>query len=405
MSVFSIRNILGALLFTGLALSQVTSSQAYDLGPVELHGFFSQGFILTHENELHAFGTSNDGSFEFNEFGLNGSYQLKESIVLSGQLVSRDLGDEGNNGLYIDYLQADLQFNDWFGTRLGRYKIPMGFYNQTRDIDLARSTVFLPQSIYLEAYRPFAANATGGLVYGNLHNDQVGDFDYEFYYGEAGEDDDSCLVQAMEVMLNGTDMDMQAGEVYGGSLQYTPPIDGLRFGISLTAGETDFDYTDNTSGLPAKQEGSMDSMAVASVEYGYKDFLFISEYMHSRQRTTLRVGPTTIQRDALIEPEGFYISGSYRITDKLETVLYWENYYNDINDKHGRAKEAVGLLDHQAWHKAWCLAIRYDLTDWWLIKAEGQLVDGTGLTSPHYNEPGTAERHWNSLALKTTFHF
>lgn len=407
MTVFSIRNTIQVVLLTGLLTSLTSTAHAYDLGPVKVHGFLSQGYILSSDNNVHAADSADDGSFEFNEIGLNASYQFKDSIVFSGQLISRDLGDEGNNDLYIDYLQADIQFTDWFGTRLGRFKMPMGFYNQTRDIDLSRPTVFLPQSIYLEAYRPMVASATGGLIYGNIYNEAIGDIGYEFFYGIPGEDDDSCLARSMEIMLQGDNLKMDAKDVYGGKIEFTPPIEGLRLGLTITYGTTDLKYTETVSGLGLKsvQEGSTDPMTVASIEYSTGSFTFATEYMYNRQRNTLTTDGITTQKDSLTEAEGFYISGSYQVTDKLETALYWENFYRDKNDKHGKVLATQGGVEVQAWHRAWVLAVRYDITDWWLIKAEGHIIDGAALTSPHYNDPNELEEHWNILALKTTFSF
>ncbi len=395
------------LIQIGLSLILPAMVQAYDLGPVKLHGFLSQGYILSSKNNVHTDNSTSGGSFKFNEIGLNGTYQWRDSVVVSGQIISRDLGDEGNNNLYIDYLQADIQFNDWFGTRLGRFKTPLGFYNQTRDIDLARPTVFLPQSIYIEAYRPLVASTTGGLVYGNLHNDNIGDIDYELFYGVPGEDDDSCFARAMELMLSGNNLTMYARNIYGGKLQVTPPINGLRFGLTLTYGDTDLNYTDKLSGLPSRLRGSSEPMAIGSIEYMVNDFTFASEYMLNRQRSTLKIGGTTLHKDRLTKAEGFYIGGSYRITAKLETTLYWENFYRDKDDKHGKKLAATGVgVEVQGWHRAWVLAVRYDITDWWLVKAEGQLIDGAAITSPHYNQDlSELKQHWNSLALKTTFNF
>lgn len=395
------------LIQTVLTLILPTMVQAYDLGPIKIHGFLSQGYILSAKNNVHTDNSTSSGSLKFNEIGLNATYQWNDSVVFSGQIISRDLGDEGNNNLYIDYLQADIQFADWFGARLGRFKTPLGLYNQTRDIDLARPTVFLPQSIYIEAYRPFVASTTGGLVYGNLHIDNIGDIDYEMFYGVPGEDDDSCFARAMELMLSGNNLTMDARNVYGGKLQLTPPVDGLRFGLSLTYGETDLNYTNNFSGLPSRLRGSSEPMAVSSIEYMVGDFTFASEYMLNRQISTLSIGDTTIRKDKLTKAEGFYIGGSYRITDKLETTLYWENFYRDKNDKQGKKLAATGGgVEVQGWHRAWVLAVRYDITDWWLIKAEGQLIDGAAITSPHYNQNiSDLKQHWNMLALKATFNF
>ena len=405
MTVFSIRNTISTILISGCALFFSSPASGYDAGPIKLHGFLSQGYILTDGNNVHAKYTRDDGSFAFNEIGLNASYQLKDSIVFNGQLISRDLGDEGNNNIYIDYLQADIQFTDWFGTRLGRFKVPLGFYNQTRDIDLARPTVFLPQTIYIEAYRPFVASATGGLIYGNIHHDTFGDLDYELFYGIPGEDNDSCLVQSLEDMLQGTNMDMNADDAYGISLQYTPSLNGLRLGATVISGNADFNYTDLKTGYASTTSGYLNPLTVFSIEYAIEDFTFVSEYMYCRQYTSWNIGPISLMEDKLSEPEGFYIGGSYRVTDQFEAALYWENYYGDKNNKHGSTQQARGQDKYQAWHKAWKLALRYDITDWWLIKAEGQIINGTALTSPHYNDPGTQKQYWNSLSLKTTFYF
>lgn len=406
MTIFSTRNTI-SIAFIAAALSFPAKAHSYDLGPVKIHGFASQGYILSSSNNINAKDTTNGGSFDFNELAINATYQLSQSIILSGQVGSRKLGEEGDNDLYIDYLQADIQFTDWFGTRLGRFKVPLGFYNQTRDIDLARPTVFLPQAIYPEAYRPFSASATGGLVYGNLHFDAIGDFDYEFFYGAGAEDDDSCLVQSLEVLVNTQDMSMNADDVYGGSIQYSPSLDGLRFGLTVTAGEATFNYTENDTGanLSSFLEGSFEPIAILSAEYAFDNFTFVSEYMTARQRSSLNIGGNYLYKDVLTKPEGFYISGAYRFTEKFETAIYWEQFYSDKNDKSGDDKVAIGQNNHQAWHKAWTLALRYDLTDWWLVKAEGRLIDGTALTSPHYNEVQDLDRHWQSLTMKTTFYF
>src|SRR5687768_12660390 len=62
---------------------------------VEIHGFVSQGFILTVGNEYLANG-STSGSFEFSEVGLNFTKSLTETLSLGAQLFAQDLGARGN---------------------------------------------------------------------------------------------------------------------------------------------------------------------------------------------------------------------------------------------------------------------------------------------------------------------
>ena len=105
-------------------------------------------------------------------------------LRLSLQLLSRDLGDEGNNEILIDWAMADYRLTDYFGVRLGKVKLPFGLYNQQRDSDFLRPMAFLPQSVYNENKRNLLVGAVGGSIYGSLSFDAIGDFDYQAYYGK-----------------------------------------------------------------------------------------------------------------------------------------------------------------------------------------------------------------------------
>lgn len=54
---------------------------------IALHGFASQAYIHTTDN--HFYGPSDDGSFEFTEVGINGSFRISPKLRLSAQLLSR----------------------------------------------------------------------------------------------------------------------------------------------------------------------------------------------------------------------------------------------------------------------------------------------------------------------------
>jgi hypothetical protein len=47
-----------------------------------------------------------------------------------------------------DWFYLDYRFQDWFGLRAGRLKIPYGLHNEVQAIDSARVPVLLPQSVY-----------------------------------------------------------------------------------------------------------------------------------------------------------------------------------------------------------------------------------------------------------------
>ena len=405
--------LLGSALLLDVTMSVPSLAQAYDIGEVKVHGFASQGFILTKGNNYLASGTQGNGSFAFNEFAINGSWQATDSLRIGGQFMSRKFGGDGKNKIYLDWGVVDFQANEFFGTQLGKFKLPVGFYNQTRDIDLARVNVFLPQSIYTEAFRPFFGSATGGLLYGTLPFAEFGSLEYEIFSGQAEEDNDSCMVRSLEIMFQGTDMNMESGAVYGGTLRYNTPLDGLRFGYSIAKGDADFDF--NNGAGKSYIAGGAEPGHVLSSEYSHGDLTLSAEWMRTEQKFTsiLATGGAPLVTSSIKPTEGYYINGSYIITSWLEMSLQYEVYYRNRHDKEGSTlinknpSNPYNLvpIHHGAWQKAISLAARFDITDFWLIKAEGQYIDGTALLSPVYNEERNCKRYWNMLALKTTLFF
>jgi hypothetical protein len=52
------------------------------------------------------------------------------------------------------------------GWTVGRFKIPHGLYNETRDLDVTRTEVFLPMSVYSTRLRDVYLAVNGAEVYG-----------------------------------------------------------------------------------------------------------------------------------------------------------------------------------------------------------------------------------------------
>ncbi len=57
---------------------------------VMIHGFASQGFLQSTDNEF--LGETSNGTFNFNEIGINFAVQLTDELRFGIQLFSRDLG-------------------------------------------------------------------------------------------------------------------------------------------------------------------------------------------------------------------------------------------------------------------------------------------------------------------------
>src|SRR3989475_517531 len=151
------------------------------LAPLQIHGFVSQGFLLTSDNNYLA--NSSRGSFEFSEVGVNITLPATDRLTLGVQVFTRKLGPIGDYRGSLDWYYLDYHWRDWLGFRAGRVKLPFGLYNDSSDIDSARTAVLLPQSIYPAQNRDFLLAQTGAEIYGYTGLGSGGALDYRLYAG------------------------------------------------------------------------------------------------------------------------------------------------------------------------------------------------------------------------------
>ncbi|RLC03008.1 MAG: hypothetical protein DRI57_29555, partial [Deltaproteobacteria bacterium] len=134
-----------------ISIMLIGNLRAFEIPKIDIHGFVSQGFLKTDQNNY--LGDTEDGTFQFNEMGINFSTKLPKRLRIGLQFFSRDLGQEGNNDIVLDWAYADYRWKEWLGFRIGKIKVVYGLYNETRDMDMLRASVMLPQSVYTELWR------------------------------------------------------------------------------------------------------------------------------------------------------------------------------------------------------------------------------------------------------------
>lgn len=131
----------------------------------EWGGFVSQSAIYTSDNSFFNASTDDRVSGEFSENGVIGTGTVFDYFDFATQIISRRAGDISNGNPKIDYLQMTYRFDESMdhtqSLRVGRFKTPLGFYNDTRDVPFTRSGVFLPQGIYWERVRNVRSFITG----------------------------------------------------------------------------------------------------------------------------------------------------------------------------------------------------------------------------------------------------
>ena len=119
---------------------------ADDLG-LQIHGFVSQGYLVTEGNNYLG-ETEDGGTLNFNEFAVNVTATPINNLRIGVQIFARSVGDYGADTPEIDWAYADYHLTDDLGVTVGRFKIPHGLYNESRDLDMTRTEVFLPMSVY-----------------------------------------------------------------------------------------------------------------------------------------------------------------------------------------------------------------------------------------------------------------
>lgn len=369
--------------------------------PVEVHGFVSQGFILSSGSNYLT--RSKRGSFEFTEVGVNFTSTITDELSVGMQLFSRDLGPIGNYRPQFDWFYLDYRLRDWLGIRAGRTKLPVGLYNDTSDIDAARVPVLLPQSIYPTTNRDFLLAQTGGELYGYVPLGPLGAFDYRLYGGTIFIDQTSLASPGATV----TKIDVPY--VVGARGMWVTPVEGLRIGGSIQALRVDLDYQlgpaiisqlEMAGRVPAGFNGVFRynlpvRLGVGSIEYAAHDLLLAAEL--ARWRTEYETRPMIVP-DGHITDTRWYVMASYHVTPWFAPGAYYAVRRDGSNGPERRNNYQHDIA----------VTTRYDITENWLVKLEGHFKRGTLDVSPalNYNQPNlTAQRDWGVFLIKTTAYF
>ena len=367
---------------------------------MQIHGFASQGYLASDQNNYYT--ETENGSYEFNEFGLNVGVDMTERLRVAMQLLSRDLGKFGNNAVDVDWAYGQYRWRDWFVLQAGMLQIPWGLYNETRDIDLLRPWIFLPPGLYDEQHRDVYDSMVGAGILGSTPPTRFGSVSYSLGFGEKTLDESSSTLSDEDRELF-DDTHLHIDDILGGELSWDTPLDNLR--ISSTLGIYRAIFRGRFANHPYWIElgvpvGKMYSStqdgkyAIFSVEYANDSLALAAEY--KQQNETQGSGKN-------IE-EGYYASAAYRATDWLECGLYYSVSYPNRDDKSGKRFQEQGRPDYLAWQKELVFTTRFNLNEWWLLKFEGHAINGVANLRIDDNPDGLQENSF-LFAVKTTFSF
>lgn len=406
-----------------LAMAGVLSASAYELtlGPqtVDFHGFASQGYLKSTEGcNFFADSGDSDGSFEFTEYGLNAAMDVTDRIRVGLQVYGRNLGDMGDYEPKLDWAFVDYRFQDWLGVRAGRLKLAHGLYNEYRDYDMLRTSIILPQSVYLETMRDAFNSLDGMGLYGNYAIDKVGKFNYQIQLGVLNPDVDGGLARYVESVWDVGVNDIGNDWVYVINLQWETPVEGLRLGYSHVSFNLTAESTTKLSGLwtmvglPVGTPVDLDQQVRAnafSAEYTWKELILAAEYIYVPMTYTLGNDMLGGLVDGEPTIEGYYASASYRFNEWFQLGLCYSEYFPNNKDKDGEGVSQMGQPRWNGWLKDLGVTGRFDFLNNWILKLEVHQMNGGAvmISEDQRNEDGSYsnKKDWYLFMAKLSYSF
>jgi hypothetical protein len=413
-------NIIVQFIIIVLVAAFAEDLQAFelDLGgklSVDIHGFLSQGYLKSDYNNFLA--ETEEGTFEFREYGINVSSDLTDQLHVGTQIFGRDFGDYGNDKIVLDWAFADFRFQDWLGIRAGKMKAVLGLYNETRDIDMVRTSIFLSESIYNDAFRESFTALNGIGIYGTLASESLGSLSYQGQWGKIKIEPDGGVSKYLTKFFPMDIHDVDTSDIYITSVEWTPvpPFDGLRLRWTWNIWEMDDNATTNAHpfwqlqgvppGLPLSYHADL-NVTTLSAEYRWGNLILAAETFAPASYDNQLKSPVlgTLVDDSP-DKVGYYASAAYSLTEWLELGVSYSEYYNSSKDKDGKQLTVdTGLPRYNAWLKDTTLTARFDILENLVIKAEGHLMNGTDIMLTADNPDGTHE-NWFLFGCKVTYSF
>ena len=367
----------------------------------QFHGFLSQGYVLTSDNNYYG-GSDDDGSFDFREIGVNASYRPIPLLQFSAQILSRFAGESDDGDVRLDYGFVDCRFLDkdagWAAFRIGRIKTPYGLYNETRDVAATRPSIFLPQSIYFDRGRDLALSADGIQLNG----------EYRTKYGNlflhAGAGKPKIKGREIEASLLGSNLpgDLDDEISYNARLMYEKEGGRLRF--AFTWAQLNIDYDSSGSYLNDPDNGSIRfEPCIISAQLNEEKWSLTAEYA-LRKVKYKEFGCSFMNRT--ITGESYYLQASYRFLRNWEGMVRYDLLFSDKDDPNGTKSERPGHPHYSFFAKDLTFGLRWDITKSLMLRGEYHYVNGTAWLTHEDNQDASKTReYWNLFSIMMSYYF
>jgi hypothetical protein len=358
---------------------------AQDLGNIQIHGFATQGFLFSSNNNYLTMQSSR-GSLEWTEGAISVTDPLSDNLRFGIQMHMYQMGQLGGPNVLVDWASGDYKVNDRLGFRAGKIKITMGLYNDSQDVDSLFLWILLPQCVYEDDNRDFDLALEGGEVYGGADLKKRGRVLYHGYVGENRLDANGGYV----LQLAGYGLTFPtppSGKIFGADVRWQTPWRGLTVGSSVQSQALDGSGPQGALHLPPA------FMLAYYAEWTRGKLHLAGEYWRIPDEPVLTIGSTAIA--VPLDQRAWYAMASYRLTQKLQVGSYYSHYVNKGADTSLSAN----------YSKDWVVSGRYDFNEYFYGKLEGHFLHGTGLGYYASANPNGLKPNSKMLAARIGFSF
>ncbi len=350
------------ILLLGFLTSQSAAAQNIDGLNVQVHGYVTQAFLYSTNNNWNTTNSSL-GSVAWTEAVSNVISSPGPRLRLGAQARYFRLGALGKN-VTLDWAEGDFKVDERFGFRAGKVKTPIGLWNDTQDIDPAHLWILLPQSVYPIASRSTTLAHFGGVIYGLVPLKQsFGRLEYQAYGGvRKVTANDGYLNQFRDIGMelpNGL-----TGTTYGGELKWKVPLRGLELGAS-EGSEAPLVGAVLYHSLPGTIQTCPFNAPRFFVRYENTKLMLAAEHSRTAPHGTFHIsGLAPIYSSA--NQQSYYVMSSYKLAHRFTGGAYFSSVFD--------LKVASSSARYQ---KDWVVSGRYDLNSYVYLKAEEHFINGT----------------------------
>lgn len=364
-SLFLLKRFMFAVVILSASAIGLSAQSLDDLN-IQIHGYATQGFFYTTQNNIFTTESSN-GSPAWTEAVINVTAQPDPKLRIGVQGRYQLFGNYAN-AITLDWAAADYKVNDRFGIRFGKVKTPSGLFNEIQDIDPSYMWTLLPQSVYPLASRNGQLSHYGGVVYGTFNfTHHFGQLEYRGWSGMVSlPSNDGYFTEGKE-----TGTDFPNGVRFtanGAALHWKTPLPGLMIGVSDIKENTNSNQITVANGALS---GTMTMQGLNHPDffarYDKKKLMLAGEYTRAASHGVTQF-PRLPGMSFAFDDRGLYGMGSYKFTDKFSAGIYHSYYWVPTTP-----------VSAARYSKDWAVSARYDFNQFLYAKAEQHFIDGTAI--------------------------